>query len=502
MSAQISQRLKNPLFTLVAQFVYASLTITLLTTILYLLRGLLSASVVALLYFLPIGLSSMLWGLAPGVFASILAFLGLNYFFIAPYNSFRVHQTQDLLALLVFFVVAVVINQLMGRTRSSLAEATAREHESNWLYELSTALAGLIDYRSVAKMLAEKTLTTFQATSVQVSVEPVSGADVYFIRLPDEPQPTKGSPLSYQKPTQKPPVIIPIETNRGLLGEICVWRQEPPISAADERLLRTFASQGALALERARLMQSDHRARVLEESDQLKSALLSSVSHELRTPLATIKASVSSLLSDEMDLDMESRRELLMAIEEETDHLNQLVGNLLDMTRIESGALKPQFRWNVLGEIVAGVVTRMRKVAAGHQIINEISRDLPLVPVDYGQMERVITNLISNGIKYSPENTTINIRAWKNEDESLTVQVQNQGPHVPEADLPRIFERFYRITDADAITGTGLGLSICKAFVEAHGGKIWARNLPEGFAFYFTLPLIHAGKTPRLPVDL
>lgn len=434
----------------------------------------------------------MLWGLAPGVFTSVLAFLSLNYFFIPPYYSFRVHQTQDLIALFVFLVVAIVINQLMGRARSSLAEATAREREANWLYEMSTALAGLIDYRLIAKTLAEKTIVTFQADGAQVSVEPVSSSEAYLIRLP------YGSPL----PEQEPAAIVPIETTRGLLGEICVWRQESPISEADERLLRTFASQGALALERANLMQSDQRAHLLEESDRLKSALLSSVSHELRTPLATIKASVSSLLSAEMDLDPDSRRELLSAIEEETDHLNQLVGNLLDMTRIESGAFKPQFRWNVLGEIVAGVANRMSKTAADHQIIDEISRDLPLVPVDYGQMERVLANLISNSIKYSPRGSTINLRAWKNEDASLTVQVQNQGPHVPEADLPRIFERFYRITDADAVTGTGLGLSICKAFIEAHGGKIWACNLPEGFAFYFTLPLTHAGETPHVPVDL
>jgi two-component system sensor histidine kinase KdpD len=485
-------RYPNPFFRWMAQFLFAALTILLTTAVLDLLKDLLSVSVVALLFFLPVGLSTMLWGLAPGIFTSIVAFLSLNYFFIPPYYSFRVHQTQDLLALLVFLVVAIVINQLMGRARSSLAEATAREREANWLYELSTALAGLIDYRLIAKTLAEKTILTFQADAAQVSVEPLGSSEAYLVRLPDGSLP----------PLQEPSAVVPIETSRGLLGEICLWRPEFFVNEADERLLRTFASQGALALERANLMQSDQRARLLEESDNLKSALLSSVSHELRTPLATIKASVSSLLSEEMDLDPEARQELLNAIEEETDHLNQLVGNLLDMTRIESGALKPQFRWNVLGEIVSGVVNRMSKVAAGHRIINEISRDLPLVPVDYGQMERVLTNLISNSIKYSPHNSTITLRGWLNKDASLTIQVQNQGPHVPEADLPRIFERFYRITDADAVTGTGLGLSICKAFVEAHGGKIWASNLPEGFAFYFTLPLTHAGEAPRVPVDL
>ena len=273
------------------------------------------------------------------------------------------------------------------------------------------------------------------------------------------------------------------------------------MSASEERLLRTFASQGALALERAHLAQTATRARVLEESDRLKSALLSSVSHELRTPLATIKAAATSLHSGEISLDAAAQQDLLAAIEEETDHLNQLVGNLLNMSRLEAGALSPQRSWNVLAEIVHNVLRRMQSDVKNHQLVVSVSEDLPLVPVDYGLMEQVFANLISNSAKYSPEGSQIRIHARLQGKQTLQVQVSNQGPPVPEQHLERIFDKFYRITAAERVTGTGLGLSICKGIIEAHGGRIWAENLADGFAFKFTLPLSLEGLIPHTPVE-
>ncbi len=179
-----------------------------------------------------------------------------------------------------------------------------------------------------------------------------------------------------------------------------------------------------------------------------------------------------------------------------------LVGNLLDMSRIESGALHPERKWNVLAEIVHRVARRMRHLAEGHPLVIEIPEDLPLVPVDFVQMEQVFTNLISNSIKFAPEDTVVRVRAGVHNDTHVMVQVSNQGPPVPEAHLGRIFEKFYRMTAADRVTGTGLGLSICKGIVEAHGGSIWAENLKDGFAFNFTLPLRMDGEpVPALPQE-
>jgi two-component system sensor histidine kinase KdpD len=178
-----------------------------------------------------------------------------------------------------------------------------------------------------------------------------------------------------------------------------------------------------------------------------------------------------------------------------------LVGNLLDMSRIESGALRPKREWNILSEIVGSVLTRMKHLAEEHQIKVDVPESLPLVPVDYVQMEQVFTNLVSNSLKYAPANSVVCIRAQV-KDESIHVQVSNQGPQVPSQDLKRIFDKFYRITAADKVTGTGLGLSICKGIIEAHGGNIWAENVPDGLAFNFTLPLTWEGaKPPQLPMD-
>jgi two-component system sensor histidine kinase KdpD len=302
-------------------------------------------------------------------------------------------------------------------------------------------------------------------------------------------------------PNRLPESVVPIQAARGFLGEIRLWRVGPAITSQEKRVFQTFASQGALALERAWLAQAESRARLLEESDQLKTVILSSVSHELRTPLSTIKAAASSLRSGEVSLDSPASTELIAAIDDEADHLNILVGNLLDMSRIESGALKPKREWNLLIEIIEGVLARMKHLAVEHSIMVDVPETLPLVPVDYVQMEQVFTNLVSNSLKYAPANTTVTIRAQV-EGESVHVQVCNQGPQVPPEHLERIFDKFYRITAADRVTGTGLGLSICKGIIEAHDGRIWAENIPDGLAFNFTLPLTWDGaKAQQLPPD-
>ncbi|TLN07555.1 GHKL domain-containing protein [bacterium] len=279
-----------------------------------------------------------------------------------------------------------------------------------------------------------------------------------------------------------------------------LWQASAQLSSQETRLLEAYTSQGALSLERIRLARSENKARVLEESDQLKSSLLNSVSHELRSPLAAIKASVSSLRSGAVDWNIAAREDLLATIEEETDHLNLLVGNLLDMSRIESGAMKPQKKWNSISEIVTGVVTKMRKQLQDHPLEIDFAQDLPLVPTDYVMIGQVFTNLISNSVKYAPANTAIELKANK-EGDFLHIRVLNHSPAVPAEHLERIFDKFYRVTAADRITGTGLGLSICKGIVEAHGGRIWAENQPENFVFHFTLPLSLDGVLPKYPQE-
>jgi two-component system sensor histidine kinase KdpD len=463
------------------------------TFLLNLLRNYLSTQVIALLFLLPVVLSTRLWGLGAGILSATCAFLSLNYFFLLPYYTLVVHHTQDLLALIVFLIVAVVISQLLGRAQESIASAVSREREATHLYDLSLSLAGLHDEKSIAQVLAEKIQDSFETERVEIVLPGRSGAAPIVYSLP----------IAAPAERIKPDLTVPLLTARGKQGEAHLWRKLPPLSFSEQRLLSTYTSQGALAVERAALAQSETRSKVLEESDRLKSALLSSVSHELRSPLATIKASISSLHSGTIDWDSEARQELLSAIEEETDYLNQLVGNLLDMTRIETGALNPQRKWNSLSEIVNGVLARsgMRQSILQHKIEVDIPPETPLVPVDYLLIEQVFANLISNSVKYAPPHTLISIKARLQTDQTVLIEVSNQGPPVPEEHLERIFDKFYRVTAADKITGTGLGLSICKGIVEAHGGRIWAENAPGRFIFKFTLPVTWQGERPHFPED-
>lgn len=477
-----------PRFSKRAGYVLALLAVVATTALLYGLRVYLEPPIDALIFLLTVGVVTSLGGLGPGIVSAVAAFLAFNYFFLPPTLTLIVHKTQDVLALIVFLIVAVAISQLVGRARSSAQAASAREREATQLYELSSLLAGLQDDGAIARALGEQTYQTFQADRVEVAVEARAASPAFAIALPSD------SAALATRPT----LLVPLQTARGWQGEIRVWRPARPIEPAEERLLRTYSSQGAVAIERARLAHAANRSQVLEESDRLKSALLSSVSHELRTPLATIKASVTSLRSEAVPWDSTARAELLAAIEEETDYLNQLVGNLLDMSRIEAGALHPQRSWNALTEIAGSALGSLRAMTHHHRLEIDLPEDLPLVSVDYVQIEQVLRNLISNSAKYAPGGTVIRISARVAEQSPsvggvdpawLHAQVSNQGPPVPAEHLERIFDKFYRVTAADRVTGTGLGLSICKGIIEAHGGRIWAENARDRFIFNFTLPL-------------
>ncbi len=465
--------------------------IVVITLIFFALRDALDTAIIALLLLIPVGLSTAMWGLAPGITAALCAFLGFNYFFISPYYTFTVHRPEDVVVLVVFLVVAVVVSQLVGRAQAGMAAATAREQEATQLYELSTAIAGQHDDRDVILVLAEHIVSMFSGEYVEVEL---SGMPPLKACVPE-------AVAGAAAPSRPAELVVPIRAVRGMIGEIRLWRRAG-FSSGEKRLLQAFASQGALALERVALARAESRAKLLEESDRFKSSLLSSVSHELRSPLATIKAAASSLRGGEVSWESPARAELLAAIDEEADHLNILVGNLLDMSRIESGALRPVRQWNVLSEIIESVAVRMRRLMENHRLEVEIPIDFPLLPVDYIQMEQVFTNLISNSIKYAPGGTVIRIRARAQDAANALIQVINQGPPVPAEHLDRIFDKFYRITAADRVTGTGLGLSICKGIIEAHGGRIWAENLPDGFAFNFTLPLnLDGTPPPELPIE-
>jgi len=486
----LSKFIQNKFISQLLRYLAAILSITVVTLLLQAFELEPANQVTVLIYLLPVVLSTVVWGLGPGILAAFLAFLTFNYYYIQPLHTFQVHATQDLILLIIFLIVTVVLAQLIGQARQGERLARSREWEATRMYELISALARLQDTQEIAQSLADHTLETFNCAHVEI----------YTPGKADAPPVT--AVTSERDAYETYPFITwPLVTSRGHEGEMRLWWANHKLTTEEQRLLEAFTSQGALSIERVRLAKGEKRSRLLEESDKLKSSLLSSVSHELRTPLAAIKASVSSLRSQTVDWSAPERNELLTTIEEETDHLNQLVGDLLNMSRIESGVVKPHRTWNAINEIVRGVVRKMRSQLENHQLAINIPDDLPLVPTDYVMMEQVFANLLSNSIKYAPPNTQIGIDAAV-DGEVLHTRITNQSPPVPEGHLNQIFEKFHRITEADKIMGTGLGLSICKGLVEAHGGKIWAANEPDCFVFHFTLPLTLDGALPDSPREV
>jgi two-component system sensor histidine kinase KdpD len=273
-------------------------------------------------------------------------------------------------------------------------------------------------------------------------------------------------------------LFLPLRTGSGPVGVIGIDRDEPgPLLTPDERrLLDALADQAAVAIERVSLARGLAETRVLAETERLRAALLTSISHDLRTPLASIIGTVSSLRSYADKYEPRERDELLATLQDEAERLNRFVGNLLDMTRLESGAIDLKLDLVDIAEIVGAALQRAGNVLAHHRIEVEIAPDLPMVRLDSILFEQVLFNLLDNAAKYAPPGSRIDIRARRDGD-VVAMDVTDEGPGIPPGDLERIFDKFYRVQAQDRRrAGTGLGLAICRGFIEAQGGHIEARN--------------------------
>ena len=490
MSFAFKYRLTDFLFTLAA--------VAVTTAALTLLRARLSTQVIALLYLLPVMLSAVRWRLLPALVASLAAFFAFNYFFLAPTHTLTVRDPEELLALVVFLIVAVLISQSVGAANLHAAQARAREVEATTLYNLSRALS--------AQAGLDETLSS--VTRLVTEAFDLAGCEILLAAdVESHPSPAYYAATGHRQIEHGPVVEIPLTAHQATVGALRLVTRQPesPVEPTTTQLLTSFAAQLGLFIERARLAREADRARLLEESDRLKSALLSSVSHDLRTPLSAIKASATVLLQEDVALDAAARHDLLSAINEETDRLNRLVGDLLDMSRIEAGALQLRRDWCDLDELIRAVAHRLSPRTTAFQVQLDFTPDLLLVYADYVQIDRVVTNLLENAIRFAPPGSAIHVTA-RAEAEAMTVAVTNQGPAIPERMRPHLFDKFYRISEDRAPDmGTGLGLSICKGIVEAHGGRIWAQSpVAEnaGARFVFTLPFPSAGQAAHLSSKL
>jgi two-component system sensor histidine kinase KdpD len=265
------------------------------------------------------------------------------------------------------------------------------------------------------------------------------------------------------------------------------------LAPESHRLLEAFASQAALAIERANLAKRAEEAQLLQATERLERSLLNSISHDLRTPLSSITGALSSLREEGNLLDAESRRELMELAWEEAGRMNRFISNLLDITRLEAGALKikkePYDVQDLLGSCLAALEPRLQE----RKIKVDIPANLPLSPMDSVLMAQVLINLLDNALKYSPPGGIIEVAARTREN-WLEIQVADQGPGIPKENLEQVFNKFFRISRAEGVSGVGLGLAISKGIVEAHGGKIWAESRPTGgLKVVFILPLEGSG---------
>jgi two-component system, OmpR family, sensor histidine kinase KdpD len=449
-------------------------------------------------------------GRGASIAASVLSVAAFDFFFVPPYLTFAVADTQHILTFGIMLVVALVISQLTVRIRWQAEAARQRERRTAALYALSRELAVTRGVPNILEAAARHIGEVFRSQIV-VLLPDGSGQLAVQTDLPARYEMSTSelgvgqwvyahqqmAGLGTATLPEAKALYMPLSTSGGTLGVLGVRPENRHSLDAPEHLhqLETFANQTALALERARLADQAQQAQVRAESERLRSSLLSSVSHDLRTPLASITGAASSLLEANTPLDASTHRELLETIQEESERLSRLVNNLLQMTRLESGALQLRRDWHPLEEVVGAALERLKRPLTGRPVMTRVPEDLPPVPIDDVLIEQVLINLLDNAAKYTPVGSPIEVAAWADEG-GVMVEVADRGPGLAAGEEGHVFEKFYRGRPAKA-GGAGLGLAICRGFIEAHGGRIWAENRPEGGAtFRFTIPLV--GTPPRL----
>jgi two-component system sensor histidine kinase KdpD len=446
------------------------------------------------------------FGRGPSILASFLGVAIFDFFFVRPYLSFSVSDSQYLVTFLAMLTVGMVISNLTANMRSQAKVAAHRERRATVLYAMSKDLAtsqnedeivrtavrhlnsefgsrnvilfpdlnGLVVYPkdpglreslhaadlSVAQWVLDNNEIAGQGTHT------LAGADaIYF-------------PLSNGESVVGVLVLLPVNLRRIFLPE-------------QQKLLDTFLRQIAQAITRVRLAEQAKKTHLDMEAERLRNSLLSSISHDLRTPLATIVGSASTLVEEDDTLKAEDKLELSRAIYDEAQRMSSLVNNILDMARLDAGVIELNKQWYPLEEIIGAVLTRLQKRLADRLVTVKLPPGIPMIYVDAVMIEQVLINLLENALRYTPEGSPLEILAEASSF-AVEISVADQGPGIPKGIENKLFEKFYRVRHEAAQSGVGLGLAICRAIIEAHGGSIQAQNRPTGGAvFSFMIPLDH-----------
>jgi two-component system, OmpR family, sensor histidine kinase KdpD len=470
------------------------------------LRPHVSIVIPALLFVLPALLGVVLGGFVPGAVGALGGFFLYDYFFLPPYNTLTVRSPQNWVALLVYVVVVLVVAQVVAQLRNAREEALRRTEETGRLYELSQALIGDLNLSQLLTHIVDTVQGVFtphwtalilpaggrgalapgEVLQVAASAgEPLGETDVATLTAGGG----RARSLGMAGGAEPRRVSVALAVGDHPVGLLVL--QDVELAGRERSLLGTFANQAALALDRAELSEQALRARLLEEIDRWRSALMGAASHDLRTPLASIKTAVSSLRQVGPQLDPADRDELLELIEVQSDRLARLVTNLLDMTRIEAGALELRPVTLAFDELVNEALGSLDGIIGSGRVVVEDPVDLPLLHIDHVLISQVLANLLENADRVSPEDSVIRVTGRVAPGSASTwveIAVSDDGPGIGKHEQKRVFEMFSQNAGGGR---AGLGLAIAKAFVEAHGGLIWIDpDVEDGARLVFTVPSV------------
>ena len=461
-----------------------------------------------MVYLLGAGIAGLRLGRGPAAFGVVLSVLSLDFFFVPPRFTFAVTDAQYLVTFLVMLIVALTIATLMANVRQQNRVAGARERRTARLYAMSRELAaarGREEMQAIAVRHVAETFTGRAAILLPDDADHIGGkaeqsdplhldADASIAQwVFDHGRPAG---LGADALPGAPAVYLPLTGSRSTLGVLAVLpeNRRRVLLPEQRHLLETFAGQVALALERAVLAEAADKARLSAETEALRNTLLASISHDLRTPLAVISAASSTLADESLTIAPASRRALVDSIGAKSKEMEQLVSNVLDLMRFETGPVSLRLDWESLDDLVGLALQRFDGPMSAREVRIHIPDDVPLVRVDAALVVQLLANLFDNIVRHAPQGRRVDISAALDGDR-VRVTLDDDGPGLPSGDAERLFAKFQRGKEESEATGAGLGLAICRAIVEAHGGNIRAMNRPggPGARFEFTLPTKEVG---------
>ena len=476
------------------------------------LRQAMNASSIGMVYLTAVLLAAATYGLWPSLFACVVSTLAYNFFFLEPVYSFTISDPENVVALFFFVLAAFIASNLAARLRAQTYAARARARTTEELYQFSRKLAGIGNLEDLLWASAYQMAAMLKLRVVLLLPE-ARNSETLAVRgaYPPEDMLAEAEIAAAQwawtsnRPTGRGSdtlpggrmLFLPLRTGSGQVAVVGIDRDDngsgPLLTPDQRRLLDALGDQAAVSIERMSLAEDIERSRLTAETERLRAALLTSISHDLRTPLSAILGAASSLQTYRYTLNEASQSELLSTIAEEAERMGRFVANLLDMTRLESGAVARNRAPVDLGELVGSTLSRAGKILARHRLKLDLADDLPILQLDAVLLEQVLFNLLDNAAKYAPSGTEIALRSWHDVGAGqVVVQVLDEGAGIPAELTERIFEKFFRVHAADrSRAGTGLGLAICRGFVEAMGGHIIAANRTDrsGAVFTITLPV-------------